>query len=233
MDNRDRLLRCACILTSLEILVMMASLAASSMAGPATGNEAVALAFSFPYRIGGWLMLAHNALELSVYAILARMLATDNRFFAVAGFFSLFIGLGALSFSILLELEFFPNVSHGLSVDEPFGLGFQTLGALSGLIGAFFVLPANGFFALATLRHFESRPIVPLVLFMGIPIGLVNLFISESSDPWFQALEDWLVPIFVLVKQSILLWWFASLLRRAGSKQKLAITPYARRECCR
>ncbi|MBV9273163.1 MAG: hypothetical protein JO333_04655 [Verrucomicrobia bacterium] len=225
MQKRDWLLRSACLLVSLEILLMIGSLTAFRMAGVAPGNDAVPLASSFPYRLGGWLMLAQNAFELSVYAVLARMLATENRSFAIAGFLSLLIGLGTLSFAILIKMEFIPNASPGLPVDEPFELGFQTLDTLLGFVGAFFVLPASGFFALATLRHFESRPIVPLALFMGIPIGLVNLFISESSYPLFQALEDWLVPIFILAKQSVLLWWFASLVRPAKAKQKLTIAP--------
>jgi hypothetical protein len=53
---------------------------------------------------------------------------------------------------------------------------------------------------------------VPAILFMGIPIGFINLFIPDDASGWLQFLGGWMVPLFVVCKQFILLWWFVTLL---------------------
>ena len=214
LDQRDRLLRLACVLTCLEILVMIASLVTSTLGQGGVG-DATAMATSPLYRLSAWLMILHNLLEASVYAILAWMLAADNGLFAVSGFLWVLLGLGSSAVALFMELELMPTTNHGLQMAEPFGIGYGTIDSLLDLIGAFAILPANGFFAFATLRYPQSRRIVPLVLFMGIPIGLARLFIPPEPAPREQALGDWLVPTFVIVKQLTLLWWFATLLRPA------------------
>jgi hypothetical protein len=190
---------------------MIASLVASAMSAP--GSDAgIAAAPSPLSRVSSWLMICHNFLEGCVYAVLAWLLASNNRPYAIAGFISGVVGLLALSGAILVELEILPSSSQQAPMQEPFGIGFGTIDMLLALVGEFSILPANGFFALATLRYSRSRPAVTTILFMGIPIGLINLFIPDHADAWVQFLGDWLVPIFVLSKQLILLWWFTTLL---------------------
>jgi hypothetical protein len=58
---------------------------------------------------------------------------------------------------------------------------------------------------------------VPVILFVGIPVGLVSLFIPDQATGWLQFLGDWLVPIFVVCKQLILLWWLVTLLHPVPS----------------
>ena len=212
MDRKASLLVIACVLTSLEVAVMLASLVAGSVL-PQGSGAAAALAPSLADRVSDWLMIGHNFLEACVYAILAWLLATNNRAYAIAGFVSVFVGLAALSASIFIEVELLPSPSDQLHLPEPFGVGYGTVDVLLGLIGAFSILPANTFFALATLRYSESHPVVPAILFLGIPIGLINLFIPDDATSWVQFLGLWLVPAFVLTKQLVLLWWFTSLLQ--------------------
>ena len=101
---------------------------------------------------------------------------------------------------------------HQPQLADPFGFGYGAIDQELGLIGQFCILPANGFFALAVLRHPQSRPAVPAILFMGLPIGFINLFIPDDASGWLAFLGDWMVPLFVVCKQLILLWWFVELL---------------------
>ena len=192
---------------------MAASLITATIATP--NGPDVLRAPPLLYSVSLWLMLLHNALEICFYAVLASLLAADNRPFAIAGFVSGLIGLLALSCSILIELNSSPGPSFLSYFGEPFGFGYGAIDALCGIIGSFSILPANGFFALATLRHPQRRPVVPLILFIGIPVGLISVFIPDQATGWLQFLGDWLVPIFVVCKQLILLWWFVSLLKPA------------------
>src|SRR5580704_8700363 len=97
MDCKTRLLRFGCVVASLEVAVMAASLVTSTMATP---NDSPDL-----YRASLWLMLFHNVLEICFYGVLASLLAADNRPFAIAGFVSGLIGLLAFSCSILIEIK--------------------------------------------------------------------------------------------------------------------------------
>lgn len=165
-------------------------------------------------------MLGQNGLEIGFYAVFALLLAADNRPYAIAGFLSVFIGLTALSLSIVIELEFLPGAHHQPPPAEPFGIGYATIDAQFGLMGTFSILPANAFFALATLRHPQSRPAVPAALFIGLPVGLITLFIPDNATGWLQFLGDWMVPLFVVCKQLILLWWFVTLLNPEVARQR-------------
>ena len=207
MDKKARLLRFACVLVSLEVAVMIASLVTGAMApcGDVSAN-----ATPSPLDCASnWLMVGHNILEIGFYAVFAWLLIDDNGSCAVTGFLFGLIGLIALTLSIFIELEFLHRQPQPA---EPFGFGYAAIAAELGLIGQFSILPANGFFALATLRHPQSRPVVPAILFMGIPIGFINLFIPDDASGWLQFLGGWMVPLFVVCKQFILLWWFVTLL---------------------
>jgi len=219
MDKKACFLRLACVLTCLEVAVMVASLVTGSVL-PQGGTTGAGVAISLFDRVSGWLMLGHNFLEVCVYGILAWLLASNNRSYAITGFVSSVVGLVALSASILIEAEVLPSPYYQLHFREPFGIGYGTIDWLLGLVGAFCILPANGFFALATLRHSQSRPAVPAILFMGIPIGLINLFIPDQATAWLAFLGNWLVPTFVLAKQVILLWWFTTLLHPIVAPKK-------------
>jgi hypothetical protein len=205
MDCKTRLLRFGCVVAFLEVAVMAASLITSAIATPNDSPDV--------YRASLWLMLFHNVLEICFYGVLALLLAADNRPFAIAGFVSGLIGLLAFSCSILIEIKSSLGPSFPFYFEEPFGFGYGAIDVLCGIIGSFSILPANGFFALAALRHPQRRPAVPVILFVGIPVGLVSLFIPDQATGWLQFLGDWLVPIFVVCKQLILLWWFVTLLQ--------------------
>lgn len=211
MDKKARLLKFACVLASLEVAFLVAALVTGAMAAPVDGSP-VYTGLPLADRTSNWLMLGQNGLEIGLYAVFAWLLAADNRPYAIAGFLSVFIGLTALSLSILIELEFMPGANQQPPPVEPFGIGYATIDGQLGLIGTFSILPANAFFALATLRHPQSRPAVPAALFIGLPVGLITLFIPDSATGWLQFLGDWMVPLFVVCKQLILLWWFVTLL---------------------
>jgi hypothetical protein len=223
MDKKASLLRFACVLISLEVAVMVASMVAFGMSTPGAG---VAAKPSLLDVVSDWLMLCHNLLEVCVYAVLAWLLGADNRLYAIAGFVFGVLGLAALSGGILIEIELLPSPSDYLQLHEPFGIGYGAIDVLLGLIGAFCILPANGFFALATLGHPRSRPAVPAVLFIGIPIGLVDFFIPDDADAWLRFLGDWLVPTFVVAKQLILLWWFTTLLQSVATPKRAVPTGF-------
>ncbi|MBV8212404.1 MAG: hypothetical protein JOZ08_04160 [Verrucomicrobia bacterium] len=208
MDKKARLLRFACVLVSLELAIMVASLVTGAMAS-AYADVAVNTTPSPLDCASNWLMVCHNILEIGFYAVFAWLLIDDNGPYAVTGFLFGLVGLIALSLSIIIELEFLHKQPQPA---EPFGFGYAAMDAELGLIGQFSILPANGFFALAALRHPQSRPAVPAILFMGIPIGFINLFIPDDASGWLQFLGDWMVPLFVVCKQFILLWWFVTLL---------------------
>ncbi len=212
MDKKASLLRFACVLISLELAVMVASMVAFAMSTPGAA-AGVAAKPSLLDVVSDWLMLCHNLLEVCVYAVLAWLVGVDNRVYAIAGFVFGVLGLAAMSGSILIEIELWPSPSDHLQLHEPFGIGYGAIDVLLGLIGAFCILPANGFFALATLGHPRSRPAVPAVLFIGIPIGLIIFFIPDNAGTGLRFLGDWLVPTFVVAKQLILLWWFTTLLQ--------------------
>jgi hypothetical protein len=216
MDWKTRLLRFGCVVASLEVAVMAASLITATIATPNDSPD-VYSASPLVYSASLWLMLFHNVLEICFYGVLASLLATDNRPFAIAGFVSGLIGLLALSCSILIEIKSSLGPSFPFYFQEPFGFGYGAIDALCGIIGSFSILPANGFFALAALRHPQRRPAVPVILFVGIPVGMISLFIPEQATGWLQFLGDWLVPIFVVCKQLILLWWFVTLLQPVPS----------------
>ena len=223
MDKKASLLRFACVLISLEVAVMVASMVAFGMSTPGAG---VAAKPSLLDVVSDWLMLCHNLLEVCVYAVLAWLLGADNRLYAIAGFVFGVLGLAALSGGILIEIELLPSPSDYLQLHEPFGIGYGAIDVLLGLIGAFCILPANGFFALATLGHPRSRPAVPAVLFIGIPIGLIVFFIPDNADAWLRFLGDWLVPTFVVAKQLILLWWFTTLLQSVATPKRAVPTGF-------
>jgi hypothetical protein len=225
MDKKASLLRFACVLISLEVAVMVASMVAFAMSTP--GAEAgVAAKPSLLGVVSDWLMLCHNLLEVCVYAVLAWLVGADNRAYAIAGFVFGVLGLAALSGSILIEIELWPSPSDHLQLHEPFGIGYGSIEVLLGLIGAFCILPANGFFALATLGHPRSRPAVPAVLFIGIPIGLMYFFVQDNADAGLRFLGDWLVPTFVVAKQLILLWWFTTLLQPVETPKRAVSTGF-------
>ena len=215
MDKKARLLRFACVLVSLEVAIMIAALVTGAMAP--SGDAAVNAIPSPLDCASSWLMVCHNILEIGFYAAFAWFLIDDIGPYAVTGFLFGLIGLIALTLSIVIELEFLHRQPQPA---EPFGFGYAAIDAELGLIGQFSILPANGFFALATLRHPQSRPVVPAILFMGIPIGFVNLFIPDDASGWLQFLGDWMVPLFVVCKQCILLWWFVTLLNPKVALQR-------------
>ena len=208
MDKKARLLRFACVLVSLELAVMVASLVTGAMAS-LSGDVAVNASPSLLDTASNWLMLCHNVLEIGFYGVFAWLLIDDNGPYAIAGFLFGLIGLIAMNLSIWIEM----NVLHRQPpLADPFGFGYGAIDEELGLIGEFSILPANVFFALATFRHPQSRPAVTAILFMGLPIGLLNLFIPDYAGGWLQFVGDWMVPVFVVCKQTILLWWFVTLL---------------------
>jgi hypothetical protein len=219
MDKKARLLKLACILISLEVACLVAALVTGAITVP-VDPLAVDLGPSVWWRVSNWLMLWQNALEICFYAIFAWLLATENRAYAIAGFLSVFIGLAASTVSIIIELKVIPGAYHQPQPPEPFGIGYATIDSQLGLIGIFSILPANGFFALATLRHPQRRPLVPAALFIGLPVGLIILFIPDDATGWPRFLGDWMVPLFVGCKQLILLWWFLTLLSLEAARKR-------------
>jgi hypothetical protein len=208
MDKKARLLRFACVLVSVELAIMVASLVTGAMAS-LSGDLAVNANPSPLDTASNWLMICHNILEIGFYGVFAWLLIDDNGPYAIAGFLFGLIGLIALSISICIEM----GSAHGQPpLADPFGFGYGAIDEELSLIGQFSILPANGFFALATLRHPQSRPAVPAILFMGLPIGFMNLYIPDYASGWLQFVGDWMVPVFVVCKQTILLWWFVTLL---------------------
>ncbi|HTD14865.1 MAG TPA: hypothetical protein VK673_06780 [Chthoniobacterales bacterium] len=208
MNKKARLLRFACVLVSLELAVMVASLVTGAMAS-LPGDLPVNATPSPLDSASNWLMVCHNILEIGFYGVFAGLLIDDNGPYAIAGFLFGLIGLMALSISICIEM----NVLHRQpQLADPFGFGYGAIDEELGLIGQFSILPANGFFALAALRHPQSRPAVPAALFIGLPVGLISLFTPDPATGWMQFLGDWMVPTFVVFKQSVLLWWFVTLL---------------------
>jgi hypothetical protein len=191
---------------------MIASSVAFAMAGPSDGAASNAAA-SMWIGVSNWLMLCQNVLQIGFYAVFAWLLGSDNRPYAIAGFVSALIGLIAFSLSIIIELRLSQSTDHRPPPEDPFGIGYATIDWLLALVGDFSILPANGFFALATLRHPQSRPVVPAVLFVGLPVGVISLFIPDQANGWVEFIGDWLVPTFVVCKQLVLLWWFVTLLR--------------------
>lgn len=223
MDKKAHLLKLACVLISLEVAFMVASLVTGAIPAPVD----VLAAHTGPsvfWRVSNWFMLCQNAFEIGFYAIFAWLLAADNRPYAIAGFLSVFIGLAASSLSIVIELELMPGTYQPT---DPFGIGYATIDSQLGLIGIFSILPANGFFAVATLRHPQRRPVVPAVLFIGLPVGLITLFIPDDATGWQQFLGDWMLPLFVVCKQLILLWWFLTLLNPEGARERSAVRTLA------
>jgi hypothetical protein len=208
MDKKARLLRFACVLVSLELAIMVASLVTGAMAS-LSSDVAVNAAPSLLDSASNWLMMCHNILEIGFYGVFAWLLIDDNGPYAIAGFLFGLIGLVAINLSIYIEMRVLHRQPQ---LADPFGFGYGTIDEELGLIGQFCILPANGFFALATLRHPQSRPAVTAILFMGLPIGLLNLFIPDYASGWLEFLGDWMVPLFVVCKQTILLWWFVTLL---------------------
>ena len=216
MDKKAHLLRFACVLVSLELAVMIASLVTGAMAS-LPGDLAANATPSPLDTASNWLMICHNVLEIGFFGVFAWLLIDDNGPYAIAGFLFGLIGLIAFSISICLEM----NVLHRQpQLADPFGFGYRAIDEELGLIGQFSILPANGFFALATLRHPQSRPAVTAILFLGLPIGLLNLFIPEYAGGWLQFLGDWMVPVFVVCKQTILLWWFVTLLHPKAAPER-------------
>lgn len=212
MDKKARLLRFACLLTSLEVVVLILSLVAGIMAASPNDNPTLNAPLSLLGRVSDWLMLCHNFLEVCFYGVFARLLAPKDPLYAIGGFLFGLIGLIALSGSIVIELEFLPRLNQQPPLGDLFDFGYGSIDGLLSLIGSFAMLPVNGCFAFAALRHPQSRPIVPVVLFMGVLIGLVNLLIPDQASGWLQFLGDWMVPTFVLCKLLVLLWWFGVLL---------------------
>jgi hypothetical protein len=208
MDKKARLLRFACVLVSLELAIMVAALFTGAMAS-FPGDLPVNAAPSPLDSTSNWLMVCHNILEIGFFAVFAWLLIDDNGPYAIAGFLFGLIGLVAMNLSICIEMGV---LHHQPQLADPFGFGYGAIDEELGLIGQFSILPANGFFALATLRHPQSRPAVTAILFMGLPIGLLNLFIPDYAGGWLQFVSDWMVPVFVVCKQTILLWWFVTLL---------------------
>jgi hypothetical protein len=208
MDKKAPLLRFACVLVSLELAIMVASLVTGAMAS--LPGEVPVNATPSPLDFtSNWLMVCHNTLEIGFYGVFAWFLIDDNGLYAIAGFLFGLIGLIALNLSIFIEMQL---LHHQPQLADPFGFGYGAIDEELGLIGQFSILPANGFFALATLRHPQSRPAVAAILFMGLPIGLLNLFIPDYASGCLQFFSDWMVPVFVVCKQTILLWWFVTLL---------------------
>jgi len=208
MDKKACLLRFACVLVSLELAIMVASLVTGAMAS-FPGDLPVNATPSPLDTASNWLMICHNILEIGFFGVFAWLLIDDNGLYAIAGFLFGLIGLIALSISICIEM----GVLHGQPpLVDPFGFGYGAIDEELSLIGQFSILPANGFFALATLRHPQSRPAVPAILFMGLPIGFMNLYIPDYTSGLLQFIGDWMVPVFVVCKQTILLWWFVTLL---------------------
>lgn len=218
MDKKARLLRFTCVLVSLELAIMLASLVTGAMAS-LSGEVALNATPSLLDSTSNWLMMCHNILEIGFYGVFAWLLIDDNGPYAVAGFVFGLIGLIALNISILVQIEFLYRQPQ---LAEPLGFGYGAIDQELGLIGEFCMLPANGFFALATLRHPQSRPAVPAILFMGLPIGFINLFIPDDASGWLEFLGDWMVPVFVICKQTILLWWFGTLLNPKVASERLA-----------
>jgi hypothetical protein len=218
MDQKARLLRFACVLVSVELAIMIASLVTGAMAS-LSGDAPVNATPSPLDSASNWLMICHNVLEIGFYGVFAWLLIDDNGPYAIAGFVFGLIGLIALSLSILVQMEVLNRQPH---MADPFGFGYGAIDEELGLIGQFSILPANGFFALATLRHPQSRPAVPAILFMGLPIGFINLFIPDDATGWLESLGDWMVPLFVVCKQLILLWWFVTLLNPKVASERLA-----------
>ena len=62
---------------------------------------------------------------------------------------------------------------------------------------------------------------MPAILFMGLPIGFINLFIPDDATGCLEFLGDWMVPLFVVCKQLILLWWFVTLLNPRVASERL------------
>jgi hypothetical protein len=191
---------------------MIASSVTFAMAGPSDGAAGNAAA-SMWTCVSTWLMLCQNVLQIGFYAVFAWLLGSDNRCYAIAGFVFALIGLIAFNFSIIIELQLLQPTEHRPPPEDPFGMGYATIDWLLALVGDFSILPANGFFALATLRHPRRRPIVPGILFVGLPVGVISLFIPDQASGWVEFIGDWLVPTFVVCKQLVLLWWFVTLLR--------------------
>ncbi|MBV8103002.1 MAG: hypothetical protein JOZ31_28005 [Verrucomicrobia bacterium] len=208
MDKKAHLLRFGCVLVSLELAVMVASLVTGAMAS-LPGDLPVNASPSPLDTASNWLMVCHNILEIGFYGVFAWLLIEDNGPYAIAGFLFGLIGLSAMTLSICIEMQFLHRQPQ---LADPFGFGYGAIDEELGLIGQFSILPANGFFALATLRHPQSRPAATAILFMGLPIGLLNLFIPDYASGWLQFVSDWMVPVFVVCKQTILLWWFVTLL---------------------
>jgi hypothetical protein len=208
MDKKARLLRFACVLVSLELAIMIASLVTGGMAS-LPGDLPLSATPSPLESTSNWLMVCHNILEIGFYGVFAWLLIDDNGLYAIAGFLFGLIGLTAMIASIGIEMAFLHGQPH---LVDPFGFGYRAIDEELFLIGQFSILPANGFFALATLRHPQSRPAVTAILFMGLPVGLLNLFIPDYASGWLQFVSDWMVPVFVVCKQTILLWWFVTLL---------------------
>ena len=223
MDKKARLLKLACVLVSLEVAFMVASLVTGAMPAP-VDLLAAHTGPSVFWRVSNGFMLCQNAFEIGFYAIFAWLLAADNRPYAIAGFLSVFIGLAASSLSIVIELEL---MSGTYQPTDPFGIGYATIDSQLGLIGIFSILPANAFFAMATLRHPQRRPVVPAVLFIGLPVGLITLFIPDDATGWQQFLGDWMLPLFVVCKQLILLWWFLTLLNPEGARERSSVRTLA------
>jgi hypothetical protein len=218
MDKKARLLRFACLLVSLELAIMVASLVTGVMAS--LSSDVPVNATPSPLdSASNWLMICHNILEIGFYGAFAWLLIDDNGPYAIAGFLFGLIGLIALNLSIFVQMEFLHRQPQ---LADPFGFGYGAIDEELGLIGQFCILPANGFFALATLRHPQSRPAVPAILFMGLPIGFINLFIPDDATGCLEFLGDWMVPLFVVCKQLILLWWFVTLLSPRVASERLA-----------
>jgi hypothetical protein len=223
MDKKARILKLACVLLSLEVAFMVASLVTGAIP-PSVDPLSAHTDPSVFWRVSNWLMLCQNALEIGFYAIFAWLLAADNRSYAIAGFLSVLIGLAASSLCIVIELELMPGTYQPT---DPFGIGYATIDSQLGLIGIFSILPANGFFAMATLRDPQRRPIVPAVLFIGLPVGLITLFIPDDATGWQQFLGDWMVPLFVVCKQLIILWWFLTLLNPGVVRERSSVRTLA------
>src|SRR6516162_7401425 len=119
MNKKARLLRFACVLVSLEVALMMASLVTGAMTpcGDVSAN-----ATPSPLDCASnWLMVCRNILEIGFYAVFAWLLIDDNGPYAVTGFLFGLIGLIAFSISICLEM----NVLHRQpQLADPFGFGY-------------------------------------------------------------------------------------------------------------
>ena len=97
MGKKARLLRFACVLVSLEIAVLIASLVTGAMAP--CGGVAVNATPSPLDTASSWLMFCHNILEIGFYAVFAWLLIDDNGPYAIAGFLFGLIGLVAMNLS--------------------------------------------------------------------------------------------------------------------------------------